>query len=119
MESGTNWVAIGVYSGLFAAGLIYHLVVDWLSSRGYTEGYTWLIVAIGVVLSVVTTGFLVGWHNVLLILLAFVATGCWMAFGDIKRHVAARETSKRELRKIMSGNETEGFEDDRETTLAQ
>lgn len=118
MESGTNWVAIGVYSGLFTVGLIYHLVVDWLSSRGYTEGYTWLIVAVGVVLSVVPTGFLIGWQDVLVILLAFVATGCWMAFGDIRRSVLARETAKRELRRILSEND-EGFTHDEETTLAQ
>lgn len=110
MQSGTISVAIGVYFALFILGAVYHLAVDALSKRGYTEGYTWLLVAIGVGVTVAPTGFLIGWGNVGWVYSAFFVTGAWMAFGDIRRHVTKREAMKRELRELSS--------DERET-LAQ
>lgn len=75
---------------LLAFGGAFNWLVGQLSRRGHTDGYTWLLVVIGVLVTVVAAGFTIGWPAVILLGVYFAASGLPMAAGDIWRHVAAR-----------------------------
>ncbi len=91
MDSGINLGAIAVTAGgLLAFGIAYNWLVLELGRRGYDDGYTWLLVVIGVAVTAVAAGFTIGWGAVMLLGLYFAASGLPMALGDIYRHVRAR-----------------------------
>jgi hypothetical protein len=75
---------------LLAFGAAYNWLVGQLTRRGHTDGYTWLLVVVGVLVTIVAAGFTIGWAAVILLGIYFVASGLPMAAGDIWRHVAAR-----------------------------
>lgn len=97
MNLGMELGAIGVTAaGLLAFGAAYNwLVLQW-SRRGDTDGYTWLLVVVGVAVTVVAAGFTIGWTAVLLLVIYFVASGLPMAAGDIYRYVRARRAERRD-----------------------
>lgn len=88
---GIDLGAIAVTAvGLLAFGTAYNWLVLQLGRRGYDDGYTWLLVVIGVAVTAVAAGFTIGWGAVLLLGVYFAASGLPMALGDIYRHVRAR-----------------------------
>lgn len=91
MESGLNPAAIWPTAvALLAFGAAYNALVMWAGRRGYTDGYTWLLVVIGVAVTILAAGFTIGWTTVAVLFLYFAASGLPMAAGDIARHVRAR-----------------------------
>ncbi len=76
--------------GLAIFGYGFNALVTYLSRRGLSEGYTWLLVVAGVAVTVLAAGFTIGWGNVILLTIYFVCDGFFMAAGDIWRHVKAR-----------------------------
>lgn len=91
MDSGINSGAIpAACLALLIFGFIYNLVVHAVSRRGLNEGYVWLEVVIGVAVTLIAAGFIIGWLNVAVLLLLFAASGLFPAGGDIHRYVQAR-----------------------------
>ena len=94
---GTNSGTIAVTAAaLFAFGIAYNYAVLHISRRGYSDGYTWLLVVVGVAVTVLAAGFTIGWTAVLLLLIYFAASGLPMALGDIWRKVQAEAVERRE-----------------------
>lgn len=98
LNSGGNWALIGLVAILLVAfGFAYNGLVDYLERRKYHEGFLSLIVAAGVVVTLVGVA-LVDWRSALLALGAFVCSGTPMMVGSIKRYVLRREAEQRALR---------------------
>lgn len=90
IDSGHLWVLFG--AALF--GVIYNQGISWLRRNGYDEGYTALLVAGGVIITLALAAFLIGAEAAILVLLVFVCSGVPMIVGSIGRYVVAR---RREL----------------------
>ena len=89
-------LVLAVYFGLAVFGMIYNQVVTWLEMRGYLEGFTWLAVAVGVLVTMVALA-VIDWRYTLIALGAFVFSGAPMMLGSIYRYVASRERSQRRM----------------------
>ena len=91
-QSGAIWVTFGA---LITFGYLYNEAINYAHRQGFNDGYTWLEVVVGVAVTITAAGFTVGWHNVILMLLYFIASGLFMSGGDIWRHVRARRAEAR------------------------
>ncbi len=90
-----NWDAVLVtIAGLLAFGMFYNFFVLQMSKLGHADGYTWLLVVIGVAITVAAAGFTLGWTAVIILGLYFAASGLPMAAGDIYRHIQARRAER-------------------------
>ena len=101
MESGNSsmWLIIA----LFIFGIFYNAAVAHLERQpGGHEGFTSLLVAVGVSVTVASLCPLIGPRNVLLVLLAFGASGTPMIMGSIRRYMQARSREIEELRGMAS-----------------
>ncbi|MDY6877338.1 MAG: hypothetical protein SWK90_14200 [Chloroflexota bacterium] len=78
-----------VYGGLFVVGFLYNVLVGWLERRGYDEGYTAVLVVVGVLVTLAGSAVL-DWTAAGKVLGGFVASGFWMIVGSWWRHVRAR-----------------------------
>lgn len=97
VQIGIDSGAIAVTAvGLLAFGAGYNYIVLALSRRGHSDGYTWLLVCVGVAVTVIAAGFTVGWRAVLLIGIYFASSGLPMAAGDIWRHLRARQAERQD-----------------------
>ena len=89
--SGVNWDAVlPVVLGLLLFGIGYNALIHWLHRRGLNEGYVWLEVVVGVVVTLAAASFVVGWQTAMTLFLLFAAAGVAPAFGDMYRYVKAR-----------------------------
>lgn len=86
-ESGRFWGAIGA---LAAFGLAYNYVVGWLDRRGYSEGYTAILVALGTLGTLAAAWPLIGARRLGQVLALFTASGAPMIAGSIARYARAR-----------------------------
>lgn len=93
-SSGALWVGIG----LFLAGMAYNHIVEWIEQRGYDEGYTALLVVVGVGLTLLGVAIL-DTGAAALALAAFCFSGLPMVAGSIWRHVRRRERSQEMIRR--------------------
>lgn len=75
---------------LFLFGLGFNWFTSWLHKQNYNDGYTWGLVVIGVAVTVLASGFVIGWTAVLILLICFTCSGLPMAIGDIWRAVRAK-----------------------------
>jgi len=95
MNSPTFAIDMQVYGavlfGLTMFGLAYNVWIGWLGDR--KEGYTALLVMIGVAVTLIGVA-IISWQSALLVLGAFAASGTPMIAGDIYRAVKAREDAK-------------------------
>lgn len=48
---GELGMVAGVYGALFVVGFLYNALVGWLERRGYDEGYTAVLVVVGVLIT--------------------------------------------------------------------
>lgn len=85
-------VAIPLLIGLFLFGVIFAVVVYQMGDKH--RGYTSLLVAVGVAVTVASSFQIIGWSDVFWIFLAFVATGGPMIAGDIYKSVKEREAQR-------------------------
>lgn len=97
MGFGLNWVVLGT---LFGFGIAYNYFVSRLNRRGWSEGYTAMLVVVGVSITVIGSIAMIGMTNALYMLAAFVASGLPMIAGDVLRHVRKREKQLESLRTI-------------------
>ncbi len=82
-----------VLMGLFIFGLGYNTLVSWLIHHGYDEGYTWMLVAGGVLVTVIGLALIMP-YAAMLALAAFAASGLPMAVGSWWRHVRRRHAGQ-------------------------
>ena len=72
---GTAWVA----AGLLIFGILYNVLV--LKFQKWTDRYTAELVVIGVLVTVVASGFVIGWGDAFLMVIFFAASGAPMLIG--------------------------------------
>lgn len=89
----SNSAIIPVLIGLLLFGITFAVIVYRLDGRHH--GYTALLVVIGVGVTVVASGFVIGWQPVIFLFLAFAASGAPMIAGDIYRAIKHREQAER------------------------
>jgi predicted tellurium resistance membrane protein TerC len=94
MNSVTIWHIMGF---LFVFGFLYNLLIGWLERRGYDEGYTALLVVVGVAVTLIAYSFM-DIVPTIEMALAFAASGFWMVIGSWWRHVQARKHAQDLLR---------------------
>lgn len=96
IESGINWGAVPVATlGLLLFGVAYNALIHELSRRGHNEGYVWLEVVIGVAVTLLAAGPVVGWETVGVLFVLFAAAGLFPAAGDIYRYARARQAERK------------------------
>jgi hypothetical protein len=99
-------VDLGLVSGLYLVlvlfGIGYNSLTSWMEKHGYMEGYTSLMVALGVLITLAPLA-IISWQGVLLVLGGFVASGLPMIIGSITRYLHKRELAQREIARIELG----------------
>ena len=91
-------IILATLLGLALFGTIYNTLYAHLDRHRLIEGYTALTVALGCAVTVILTGFMIGWLNMGLVLLAFAFAGTPMIIGSWWRHVSARAAEQKDLR---------------------
>ena len=90
-----NWIVIGAMMfALLMFGAAYNALVHWLYGRH--QGYTSLLVAGGVVVTLIGVA-IISWQAALLCGAAFAASGTPMIIGEAVRTVMLREKAIRRL----------------------
>lgn len=83
---------IAVICLLILFGIGYNHFEEWAERRGYTEGYLSLVVALGVLGTLIALAIL-SWQSALLALICFIASGTPMIIGSIIRYLKLREAA--------------------------
>ncbi len=78
---------------LLLFGVGYNLLVEYFQRR--TQHFTAEFVVVGVVVTVLVSGFMIGWINAAIVLGLFVASGVPMIFGSWIRTARDEEDAKR------------------------
>lgn len=91
---GEHSEAFRLTFGLIAVSLLlfgvgFNWLTGWLHRKGYKDGYTWLLVVIGTAVTLLASGFLIGWLAVGVLFVLFACSGLPMALGDAWRHKRA------------------------------
>jgi hypothetical protein len=94
LDSGTIPVVWVVAAGLVIFGFVYNQIYGWLEREGYSEGYLALVVAGGVLVTLLGV-MAIEVRAGLLALGAFVCSGFWMVIGAWWRHVRRRAKGQR------------------------
>lgn len=89
---------------LFTFGVAFNWLTSWMHRRGYSDGYTWVLVVVGVAVTIGASGLVLGWTAVWVLFVLFACSGLPMAAGDIWRHVQAQREFVH-YRSKRSGNE--------------
>jgi hypothetical protein len=82
-----------VFVTLVLVSIGYNTLVAWLERSGYIEGFTSLVVAVGVLITLGGVA-VISWQAALLALGAFVATGTPMIAGSIWRYIQLRREAQ-------------------------
>lgn len=94
---GTVYGIIPVYIGLILVGIIYAILIYWVSEKGYLEGYTSLAVVGGVLITLAGVYFIFP-LAVAYTLGAFFCTGTPMIVGDWLKNVRRRAKEQERIR---------------------
>jgi len=100
-----SWQIFGVIVALLAIGVIFNRAVAWLEVKGYMEGYTSLVVALGILVTLAGVALL-DWRAALLTLVAFIASGTPMIVGSVSRYIRKREMEQERIRHGDTATET-------------
>lgn len=82
-----------VFLFLLLFGVGYNLLVEYFQKR--TQRYTAELVVVGVLVTVLASGFLIGWGSALIVLILFVASGIPMIVGSWIRVARDEEEARR------------------------
>lgn len=97
--------AIGLFAGIFGAllgfGILYNAAINVINRKQLDEGYVGFEVAIGVVVTLLATGPLIGWRNVAILTGAFAASGIPMIVGDVWRYWERKLRSQEAMRRSV------------------
>jgi hypothetical protein len=89
-------------------GLGYNALTEYLEKSGRSRGFVSLLVAAGSAVTILASGFLIGWIPALIVLACFGASGLPMIVGSVIRYINARsadEKAARELAREVLSNE--------------
>ncbi len=93
---------------LIIAGIAYNRLVDWLQDRH--EGYTSLLVAAGVIMTLVAFAIVQGIGPAIIVAALFICSGTPMIAGEVMREIhkrhAARLLVQKEAERLAWENET-------------
>lgn len=78
------------FGAAFLFGVGFNWITAWLGRRGYSEGYTAVLVIIGTGITILLAAPIIGLVNALKVFGLFAASGAPMALGDMGRHAQAR-----------------------------
>ena len=78
---------------LLLFGVSFNLIVEYFQKR--TQRYTAEFVVCGVLVTVLVSGFIVGWNDAVTVLILFVASGSPMVIGSWIRTARDEETAKK------------------------
>lgn len=98
IEYGTVSVVMNILFGLFFFAYFFNRWIERIGHRA--EGWTWLQVVIGVVVTQAGVGLLdvaLGWNAFYLGLIAYTASGLPMISGAAGRHFDARERARQAM----------------------
>jgi len=106
-----NWVQIGatfgVNTGLILFGIAYDKFVAKLEHEGSDQGFTALLVAAGVAVTLFGIGIMDLFVNLnagLIGVMCFASSGLPMIFGSLRRYAKLRSQFKKALDLILGGN---------------
>lgn len=86
---------------LMAFGAAYNWLVERLEQRGWDRGYTALLVAFGVAITLAGYAVVAGLEAALTVAGLFVASGTPMLLGSMLRHMRQREADERAARERL------------------
>lgn len=89
-KSAENKQIISAYAALFAFGLVYDQLVDFVEEEMLDDGKTADLVVFGTFVTLLPLISLFGWRRWLIILGAFAASGLPMRFGSRWRYARRR-----------------------------
>lgn len=89
---------MAILFGLVLFGVIYNLLVDFLESNKYSEGFMSILVAFGVMGTLIGIAF-ISWPVALMAFAGFAASGLPMIVGSITRYVRQRAKEQNHLRR--------------------
>jgi hypothetical protein len=95
---------MAILLGLVLFGVIYNLLVDFLTSHQFAEGFMSILVAFGVFGTLIGIAF-ISWPVALMAFAGFAASGLPMIVGSITRYVRKRAKEQEHYRKIESWHE--------------
>jgi hypothetical protein len=96
-----------IYASLVLFGIGFNAVTAWAERRGYIEGFTSLMVVIGV--AVTLTPFLILDCSVLYVVGGFVCSGLPMIIGSIGRYMRMRARAQAEIARLHDGDNPPGM----------
>jgi len=93
-----NWNQIGkglaaVFLFLLVFGVSYNLLVQFVQRK--TQHYTAEFVAGGCLVTVLASGFVIGWDCALIVLICFIASGTPMIIGSMMSHAQDEQAAKK------------------------
>ncbi len=97
IEGALSGRVLTFYPLALMVGVAYAWAVHALESRGRAEGYTWLEVVVGVVLTLILCAPVIGIEASVAVLSMFVATGVPMIAVTIYRYEVARGEARKAL----------------------
>ncbi len=103
-HSGTILV---VFGALFLFSFFYDRFVDWLQASGYDEGYTAILVVLGVIVTLIGLA-IIDPEKAPTNFGAFACSGFWMVVGSWWRHVVKRRKAQEALRNFQEDRENDG-----------
>lgn len=105
-----NGMEMGLWFGmvvgfLFVFGVAFNLLIGWVERQGWLDGFTALAVVVGVGVTLLAAGILIGFEDVLVVLVCFAASGAPMVLGSWWRYVNRRSQERVDIRDIVRGIE--------------
>jgi hypothetical protein len=102
-----NWTQISIelviaFFCLLIFGFFYNMLVDRFQKR--TQRYTAELVVGGVLVTVFTSGFFIGWNNAAIVLVLFVGSGLFMIIGSWMRAARDDEEAKKVFGESVNHN---------------
>lgn len=82
------------FIGLLIFGIFFNRIVEHFQKRTHGR-YTAEMVVIGVLVTVTASGFFIGWQDVVILLILFIASGSPMIFGSWQRAAHDDEEAKK------------------------
>ncbi|MEZ4706953.1 MAG: hypothetical protein R3A44_07105 [Caldilineaceae bacterium] len=108
---------LALYAGLFGFGLVYNRVVGELNQKYGQHGYTSILVAFGVSVTLAILSLRVGAQNTLRLAAGFAFSGLPMIFGDATRYLRYKQEVSEILAKAH--NARKGFDNARQSAAGE
>lgn len=94
-----GWGLVIAVAILFAFGIGYNIIVERFQQR--TQRFTAELVVCGVLITVLTSGLFIGWVDVAVVLILFIASGLPMIMGSWIRAARDDEEAKKNARDLL------------------